>query len=163
MPQALYHGYSAGQFTMSAASSTLPALVIANTDTNHALMLKKYRIGMGGTGSASVTFQIAATSTSATALGTSTAGTIVQTGGRTLANGGISIVGANYTAARTTEAYVIIDEITLVNNQTLIYDYPWGDEPDCPLGVATYGAGFAVFITAGTPVVTTVDLWVARI
>jgi hypothetical protein len=162
MAQALYHGYT-GSFTMAAASTTLPAFVIANTDANHALQLKKYRIGMAGTGSASVTFQLFATSTAATALGTSTAGTITQSAGRIMANGGITICGYNYTAARTTETYIVVDELTIVNNQTVVYDYPWGDEPDCPLGVATNGAGLGVFISSGTPVATTIDVWVSRI
>jgi hypothetical protein len=69
----------------------------------------------------------------------------------------------NYTAARTTETYTIIDEITLTNNVTVIYDYPPGDEPDCQLGIATYGTGFFCFVQAGTPVAMTVDMWVNRI
>src|ERR1700722_8002671 len=161
MAQAVYHAYS-GSFTMSAASTTLPAMVIANTDSLHAISLKKCRIGIGGTGGASVQVTIAATAAAAAA-GTTTAGTIVQTSGRTLAGGGISVVGYNYTAARTSETYAIVDQPGWMPNNGLIeYDYPPGDEPDCALGVATFGAGFAVFLAAGTPVATTIDLWVTR-
>ena len=162
MAQALYHGYST-QFTLAAASTTLPAFVIANTDTNHALKLVKFRIGFAGTGSASMTFQVFATSTAATAAGTTTAATVAQSAGRLYANGGITVCNQNYTAARTTETYVIVDTQTIVNNQTYTYDYAYGDEPDCPLGVATFGAGFGVFFSQGTPPAATVDMWVARI
>jgi len=149
---------------MAGSSTTLPAFWIANTDTLHALQIEKYRIGMSGTGSASVTFQLAVSNANATALGTSTAGTIAQTAGRLMANGGISVCGYNYTAARTTETYIIVDEITLVNNQTIVYDYQGaGDNPDCPLGVATNGSGVGMFISSGTPVATTIDMWVSRI
>lgn len=161
MAQALYHGYAA-PFTMAAASTTLPAFVLANTDALHALSLKKYRIAMGGTGGASVTVQIAQTVTGASAAGTNTAGTIVQAAGRVLAGGGITICGSNYTVARTTETYAVIEQFDLANNGTVIYDYPPGDEPDCVLGTATFGGGFAVFFSAGTPVSSTVDLWVVR-
>lgn len=162
MPQVLIHGYSS-PFTLASASATLPAFTLANTDANCALMLKKYRIGMSGTGAASVTVQIAASNAGASAAGTSTAATSAQVGGRAIGVLGVSVANQNYTAARTSETYTIIDEITMVNNQTVIYDYPWGDEPDCPVGVATFGAGFHVFFTAGTPVSSTVDLWVVRI
>lgn len=162
MPQVLIHGYSP-QFTMAGNSTTLPAFALTNTDANSGLMLKKYRIGMAGTGAASVTVQLAVTNAAATAAGTSTAGATAQTGGRAIGVLGVSVCQCNYTAVRTTETYTIIDEITMVNNQTVIYDYPWGDEPDCGVGVATYGSGFFAFFTAGTPVASTVDLWVARI
>lgn len=161
MPQALYHGYSA-PFTLAASSTTLPALAMVNTDVTCGMMLKKYRIGMGGTGAASVTVQFAVSNATATALGTSTAGTITQVGGRVITASNF-ICGTNYTAVRTTETYTIIDEITMVNNQTVIYDYPPGDEPDYGIGVATNGAGFFIFISAGTPVSSTFDMWVNRI
>lgn len=163
MSQVLYHGFSPA-FTMAGASTTLPAFRLANTDTLHAMMLKKYRIGMSGTGSASCTFQIFYDNTGGSTAGTSTALTgVTQIGGRILAVGGISVSGCNYTAAPTGEAFTVVDEVTLVNNQTLIYDYPFGDEPDCVLGTATGGAGFGMFLSAGTPVSTTIDMWVARI
>ena len=164
MAQALYHSPSAS-FTLAAASSTLPAYIIANTDTNHGLMLKKYRISMSGTGAASVLVQIVATGTAATAAGTSTANTAapLQVAGRTVTAGGITIGQCNYTAARTTETYTILDEFYMTNNNTVIYDYPWGDEPDVGVGVATFGSGFGVLFTSGTPVASTVDMWVARI
>lgn len=162
MPQALYHAYS-NQFTLASSSTTLPAFFVGNTDTNHALELVKFRIGMAGTGSASVTFQVFASNAGATGLGTSTAGTITQSAGRIYAAGGISVCGYNYTAARTTETYIIIDEQTIVNNQTYTYDYDFGREPDCPLGVATDASGFGIFFSAGTPVASTVNMWVARI
>lgn len=163
MGRALYHGYSS-QFTLAASSTTLPAFVIANTDNLHAMQLEKYRIGMAGTGSASVTFQVFATSTAATAAGTSTAATVTQASGRIMAIGGISVCNQNYTGARTTETYIVVDEVTMVNNQTIIYDYQQsGDNPDCPLGVATFGAGFGIFLSSGTPVATTIDMWVSRI
>jgi hypothetical protein len=163
MAQVLYHGYSPS-FTMAGSSSSLPAFRIANTDTLHALQLKKYRIGMGGTGSASVTFQIFCESTGGTTAGTSTALTgISQVGGRVLAAGGIAVSGCNYTGAPASAVFQIVDEITLVNNQTIVYDYPWGDEPDCVLGTATGGAGVGMLITSGTPVATTIDMWVSRI
>lgn len=161
MSRALYHGYAA-PFAMAAASTTLPALVLANTDALHGLNLCKYRIGMAGTGGASVTVQIAQTVTGASAAGTNTAGTIVQASGRVMAGGGISIIGSNYTAARTTETYAVIEQFDMPNNGTILFDYPPGDEPDCVLGTATFGGGFAVFFSAGTPVSSTVDLWVSR-
>lgn len=163
MSQVLYHGFSP-QFTMAGASTTLPAFRLANTDTNHAMMLKKWRIGMAGTGSASVTFQVFYDNTGGSTAGTSTALTAVtQIEGRILAVGGISVSGCNYTAAPTSEAFTVVDEVTIVNNQTVVYDYPSGDEPDCVLGTATGGAGFGMFIASGTPVATTIDMWVARI
>lgn len=161
MSRALYQGYSAS-FTMSAASTTLPAFVLANTDALHGLSLCKYRVAMGGTGGASVQVTIAQTVTGASAAGTNTGGTIVQANGRVMAGGGITICGTNYTAARTTETYAIIDEFYMPNNGTVIYDYPPGDEPDCVLGTATYGGGFAMFFAVGTPVASTVSMWVAR-
>jgi len=163
MAQVLYHGYSP-QFTMAAASATLPAFRIANTDTAHALQIKKYRIGMAGTGSASCTFQVFCESTGASAAGTSTALTAIsQVGGRVLAAGGIAVSGCNYTVTPTSAVFQIVDEITLVNNQTIVYDYPWGDEPDCVLGTATGGAGVGVLLSSGTPVATTIDMWISRI
>ena len=119
MSRALYQGYSAS-FTMAAASTTLPAFVIANTDALHGLSLCKYRIAMGGTGGASVQVTIAQTVTGASAAGTTSAGTIVQTNGRVMAGGGITVCGYNYTAARTTETYAIIDEFYLANNGTVV-------------------------------------------
>ena len=163
MAQVLYHGYSPS-FTLAAASTSLPAFRIANTDTQHALQIKKYRIGMSGTGSASVTFQLFCESTGASATGTSTALTgLVQVGGRVLAAGGIAVSGCNYTVTPTSAVFQIVDELTIVNNQTVVYDYPFGDEPDCVLGTATGGAGVGVLISSGTPVATTIDVWVSRI
>ncbi len=161
MAQALYHAYSPS-FTMAAASTTLPAMIVANTDTLHATSLKKYRIAMSGTGSASVLCQLFSTNTAATATGTSTAATLSQAGGRVISSGDY-LTNCNYTAARTTETYIILDEFYLVNNQTVIYDYPPGDEPDCPIGVSTYGSGFGLFLASGTPVATSVDMWFTRI
>jgi hypothetical protein len=161
MAQALYHAYSAS-FTMSAASTTLPAFVIAQTDALHAMQLKKYRVAMAGTGGASVQVTIAATAAAAAA-GTTSAGTITQVAGRTVTAGGITVCGYNYTAARTTETYIIVDEFYMPNNGTVIYDYPPGDEPDTGIGVATFGSGFAAFFALGTPVAATIDMWVSRI
>lgn len=163
MAQVLYHAYCP-QFTLAASSTTLPAFFVGQTDTNHGLQLKKFRIGMAGTGGASVTYQVFASgSTAATAAGTSTAGTIVQVAGRSITAGGITVCGYNYTAARTTETYVVVDTDTVANNGTIIYDSQPGDEPDCGVGVATFGAGFGVFLSAGTPVATTIDMWFTRI
>ena len=162
MAQVLYHGFSPS-FTMAAASTTLPAFRMAQTDTTYAMQIKKYRIGCGGTGSASVTFQIFTESTGASATGTSTALTAInQVGGRVIAWGN-SVSGCNYTAAPTSAVFQVVDEITIVNNQTIVYDYPWGDEPDCVLGTATGGAGVGVLLSSGTPVATTIDMWVSRI
>lgn len=160
MAQALYHAYSSF-FTLSASSSTLPAFFVGNTDVNHALSLKKYRISMAGTGGASVLVQVV-TNAAASAAGTSTAGTISQVSGRTIANLGIAVCGYNYTVTRG-DTYAIIEEFWLANNGTIVYDYPPGDEPDCIVGVASsVGAGFGVLFTSGTPVSSSVSMWVSR-
>ena len=163
MAQILYHGYSPA-FTFAAASTSLPLFAFTNIDANCGCQLKKYRIGLGGTGNASVTLQIATTNVAATAAGTSTAGTIVQDLGRVITNtGSFNVCNYNYTGARTTETYNVVDTYQVANNVTIIYEYPGGDEPDQGIGVATFGSGFFVFFSAGTTVSTTVDMWLSRI
>ncbi len=160
MAQVLYHFYSPS-FTPT-PSSTNVAFYATNGDSNCAMSLKKYRVSISGNGGASVLLQFFATSTVATGNAGSLSGSVAQVAGRTIATTQL-FAQYNFVSQRASETYSILDSFWLANNETILYDYQPGDEPDCIIGNFSYGTGFGLFVVQGTVAPMTVDMFCVKI
>lgn len=142
-------------FTSTTAIQT--AIAIVNAATDCGIQLKKYRLGFTGVTAANQPVTVRFFSTGNTTAGTSTALTITQTSGRTIAISNITAAGG-YTAEPTTKTYYG-DAFTLTpNGGTVIYDVPLGDEPD-----AGTASTIGMEITATVAVGTEASMWFTRI
>jgi hypothetical protein len=87
--------------------------------------LRKYRIGFDGVTASAIPVVVELVTW--TTDGTGTAGTVVQTSGRSITAG--FTTKYNYSAEPTTAT--LIDRFTLTpNGGTIVYDFPYGDSPD---------------------------------
>lgn len=149
MAQVLYAtSTGATPFTSTGAIQTVLAVVNAGTD--FAIQLKKVRVSFNGVTASNPPLPVRLFTTNNATAGTSSAATIQQVAGRTLANTNIT-AAFNYTAEPTTKTYLQEEWLETPNGGTIIYDWPLGDEPDSALtstmGIEL-GAGTAVGVTA---------------
>jgi hypothetical protein len=146
----------------SAATGAAVALVAATAKTVLAVTapaqfgvdLKKLRVGFDGVTASAVPVLVELCYSTFATAGTSTAGTVNQTYGRTIVAG--FTTAYNYTAEPT--VLTPFDRWTLTPNGGLvIYDYPLGDTPDTAVS-----NGFALRLTAPAAVNVNATLWFER-
>jgi hypothetical protein len=114
--------------------------------------LLKYRIGFDGVTASAI--PVVVELVSFTTDGTGTSGTVVQTSGRSITAG--FTTKYNYSAEPTTAT--LIDRYTLTpNGGTVIYDFPYGDSPDCAVSNL-----FAIRCTAPAAVNVNATMWFSR-
>lgn len=145
----------AAPFTSLTTAQTVLAIVNAATDCG--VQLKKYRLAFNGVTAANPPVTVRFFSTGNTTAGTSTAGSITQSSGRTLAIANITCP-LNYTAEPTTKAYFGDEFLLTPNGGTVIYDFPLGDEPD--IGISST---LGLEITASVAVGVSASFWFTRI
>lgn len=157
MPAPLY------KVDTGASAITIPAALTTaigvQAGTDFGLMLKKVHVGLTGTNAANtpVTVRLFSATYATNPPGTSsTSSTPIQVSGRTLA--ATNMLGAYlWTAEPTVKTYIDSFAVT-PNGGTVVYDVPFGDEPDTP----ALGSGFGIELTPAQSVGLVGALWVAR-
>lgn len=156
MAQVVY-ATSTGATPFTSTGSIQTVLAVVNAGTDMAIQIKKFRVSFNGVTASNPPLPIRLFTTNNATAGTSSAGTIQQVAGRTLANTNITSA-FNYTAEPTTKTYLQDEFLLTPNGGTVIYDYPLGDEPDSAL-TSTMG----IELGAGTAVGITAAIWFTRI
>ena len=133
------------------------ACAVVNAATDCGVQIKRYRLAFNGVTATNPPVTVQFFTTNNATAGTSTALTIAQTSGRTLAIANITAAGG-YTVEPTTKTYTQESFLLSPNGGLVIYDYPFGEEPD--MGVSsTYG----LEITASAAVGVEASVWFTRI
>jgi len=123
MARALYSAEVGAAVALVAATAKTVLSVIA--PAQFGVDLLKYRIGFDGVTASAI--PVVVEIVSFTTDGTGTAGTVVQTSGRSITAG--FTTKYNYSADPTVPT--LIDRFSLTpNGGTVIYDFPYGDSPD---------------------------------
>ena len=144
----IQYGASTGAAYVTSTAAIQTAIAVVNAATDFGVQVKKWRLGFNGVTAANSPVLVRFFSTANTTAGTSTAVTITQLSGRTLAQTNVT-AAAMYTAEPTTKTY-FGDEWSLTpNGGTIVYDFPLGDEPD--IGTAsTIGMEILATVAVGT-------------
>ena len=153
----IQYACSTGATPFTSTTAVQTALAIVNAATDCGVQVKRYRLGFTGVTAANTPVTVRFFTTNNATAGTSSASTIAQTSGRTLAITNIT-AAQQYTVEPTTKTYSQDAFVLTPNGGLVIYDFPLGDEPD--MGTAsTYG----LEITAAQAVGTEASLWFTRI
>ena len=135
-----------------ATGTALKTVLSVIAPTQFGVDLKKLHMGFDGVTASAVPVQVGLWR--ATTDGTGTAGSVSQVYGPSITAGFTSKY--NYTAEPTTLTLVDRFSLTPVGG-TLIYDFPLGDTPDCPVSNL-----FALRVTAAATVNCHATLWFER-
>jgi hypothetical protein len=123
MAQTMYSAEVGAAVALVAATAKTVLSVIA--PAQFGVDLRKYRIGFDGVTASAIPVVVEIVTW--TTDGTGTAGTVVQTSGRSITAG--FTTKYNYSVEPTTPT--LVDRFTLTpNGGTVIYDFPYGDSPD---------------------------------
>lgn len=160
MARCLYQVQTGTTFWNSLASPALQTAVhINSTATDFGLQIVKFRLSFNGVTAGNTPVLVRFYTDNGATAGTSTAGTITQSSGRVIAATNIT-AGYNYTAEPTTKTY-LGDEYGLTpNGGTLVYDYPFGDEPDY---FNSGNSSFGMEITPAQQVGVKATVWFSRV
>ena len=148
-------GYSAATgAAVALAAATAKTVLAVTAPAQFGVDLKKLRVGFDGVTASAVPVLVELCYSTFATAGTSTAGTVHQTYGRSITAG--FTTAYNYTAEPT--VLTTIDRWTLTPNGGLvIYDFPLGDTPD-----SAVSQGFALRLTAPAVVNVNATLWFER-
>ncbi len=123
MAQTMYSAEVGAAVALVAATAKTVLSVIA--PAQFGVDLRKYRLGFDGVTASAIPVVVEIVSW--TTDGTGTAGTVVQTSGRSITAG--FTTKYNYSVEPTTAT--LIDRFTITpNGGTIVYDFPYGDSPD---------------------------------
>lgn len=123
MAQTMYSAEVGAPVALVAATAKTVLSVIA--PAQFGVDLRKYRLGFDGVTASAIPVVVELVTW--TTDGTGTAGTVVQTSGRSITAG--FTTKYNYSAEPTTPT--LVDRFTLTpNGGTIVYDFPYGDSPD---------------------------------
>lgn len=130
MSEALFVG-SVGGTPFTSGTSLQTAILVRNGASDFGLQIKKFRISFTGVTASNPPVLVRAFTTDNTSNGTSTAVSITQSSGRVIGTTGTLCV-VNFSVEPTNKTYLGEEFLLTPNGGTLIYDYPYGDEPDLP-------------------------------
>lgn len=150
MAQTLYSAEVGAPVALVAATAKTVLSVIA--PAQFGVDLRKYRIGFDGVTASAI--PVVVEIVSFTTDGTGTGGTVAQTSGRAITAG--FTTKYNYSVEPTT--VTLIDRFTITpNGGAVIYDFPYGDSPDCAVSNL-----FGIRCTAPAAVNVNATLWFSR-
>ena len=153
----IQYAASTGAAFVNSTTAIQTAIAVVNAATDCGVQLKRYRIGFNGVTASNSPVLVRFFSTGNTTAGTSTASTITQSSGRTLAITNITCASM-YTAEPTTKTY-FGDEFPLTpNGGVIVYDFPLGDEPDIGIS-STIGMEILATVAVGV----SASFWFTRI
>jgi hypothetical protein len=153
----IQYSASTGASYVTSTTAVQTALAIVNAATDCGVQLKRYRIGFNGVTASNSPVLCRFFSTNNATAGTSTASTISQESGRTLAIANITCASM-YTVEPTTKTYFGDGFSLTPNGGTVIYDFPLGDEPDIGIS-STFGLEILATVAVGVQA----SFWFTRI